>query len=205
MRMTRRRFWPWPGTPGKRWAHSEGAEMKINASWRESDYNYSVDLDNSPFDIKNQHTVGPTSIRDTNRSLELLFDATANDQLTFLLAPTILESPRTGHRALLGPVPERVSFQSVGQPGCPVRPGRMVDRFREKVVHGQAGPDKVKHRNRHLDRTLRASDLCSGKQLDRRLWGATDAGRSRIQDSGGSICLRHRQSAARLHGDPDNQ
>ncbi len=63
----------------------EGAEMKINASWRESDYNYSVDLDNSPFDIKNQHTVGPTSIRDTNRSLELLFDATANDQLTFLL------------------------------------------------------------------------------------------------------------------------
>lgn len=56
----------------------------FNASYRNRLYDYVVDLDNTPMDIKYQASNTTDSAENFSRSAELIFDATVNDRLSFL-------------------------------------------------------------------------------------------------------------------------
>lgn len=71
--------------------------FKLNASWRDTDYAYLIDLDNTPLNIKVQGQPGVGN-HSTTDNLEFILDADVNDRLSFLVGLySFDEDSRTGN------------------------------------------------------------------------------------------------------------
>lgn len=62
----------------------DNLRLKFNASWRDTDYAYLIDLDNTPLHVKVQGQPG-VGIHRTTDNLEFIFDVDVNDRFSFLV------------------------------------------------------------------------------------------------------------------------
>ena len=75
----------------------DNLSFRLNASWRDTDYSYLIDLDNTPLNVKVQGQPGVGN-HSTTDNLELVLDADVNDRLSVLLGLySFDEESRTGN------------------------------------------------------------------------------------------------------------